>query len=735
MAPSFEPQILEEEEDDFDPKTEDINQYCKIIGLDPVADHELVWIAKEGIMAKLPSDWKAVNQEGYGLYYFNFKTGQSIWEHPNDEYYRGKVRQEKSKKKGGVRASFESENASKLNPLKTSRSMSSIGDVDDLLRSSNESFGRLGQKKPVLGTESKGDSDYSDDSSDDGESADVNNIQMDIGDLTPAKESVKTPPGDHFDIDVSLTESSDVNTPSKSQYQSVTKSSSLGGSRFLKKIPIKAQNNSVSESSNGVSVSKQSYTSVSSSVKKVPSKTPQSTKTQKSSRASEIPSISVQIEKKRKEEEAKIEQELRGIQLKLQEQRQDKYNQLMEEHDKELMRIQNSIQELTENQKQESYGELEIIKKKFVDDKDKILKEETERHERELTEILEKITSEFSKEKALAIENEERKIRSERLKIEDISEKQFKLKSAEIRAEIEANDNERLKLLQTQLTKQKYETQKLQEQDKNLFDKLRNSRHEVEDQHKAELLEMQEAHEKQKRAMIKSQENEIKRLESNHLDQVTALHKSFEDRLEMKKTSLENKRKEFDRRVEKWEADHSTRTMAWASRNMERKNVHERQTLEASSRSCKHKEVVDLPHNTSNNSSQGSDQPLTTKELDETAQSQTRPKTRMQGNDESGTNAQPASLRLQEYLKSLEEKINSFQALSRSSEPDFTSTKKPTSNESRFNSVTGVYSSERWRSYYGEDYKYIPAKSILNDRIINDYKSKHLRRNPFSTSH
>ena len=107
MAPSFEPQILEEEEDDFDPKTEDINQYCKIIGLDPVADPELVWIAKEGIMAKLPSDWKAVNQEGYGLYYFNFKTGQSIWEHPNDEYYRGKVRQEKSKKKGGVRASFE----------------------------------------------------------------------------------------------------------------------------------------------------------------------------------------------------------------------------------------------------------------------------------------------------------------------------------------------------------------------------------------------------------------------------------------------------------------------------------------------------------------------------------------------------------------------------------------------------------------------------------------------------
>ena len=51
--------------------------------------------------------------------------------------------------------SVQSENGSKLNPLKTSRSMSSIGDVDDLLRSSNESFGRLGPKKPVLGAESK----------------------------------------------------------------------------------------------------------------------------------------------------------------------------------------------------------------------------------------------------------------------------------------------------------------------------------------------------------------------------------------------------------------------------------------------------------------------------------------------------------------------------------------------------------------------------------------------------
>ena len=62
---------------------------------------ELLWIAKEGILAKLEPPWKAINQEGVGLYYFNFETGQSMWEHPNDEYYRHKVKQEKDKKKLG----------------------------------------------------------------------------------------------------------------------------------------------------------------------------------------------------------------------------------------------------------------------------------------------------------------------------------------------------------------------------------------------------------------------------------------------------------------------------------------------------------------------------------------------------------------------------------------------------------------------------------------------------------
>jgi len=36
------------------------------------------------------------------IYYFNFATGDSIWDHPCDEYYRAMVVQEKRKRAAGA---------------------------------------------------------------------------------------------------------------------------------------------------------------------------------------------------------------------------------------------------------------------------------------------------------------------------------------------------------------------------------------------------------------------------------------------------------------------------------------------------------------------------------------------------------------------------------------------------------------------------------------------------------
>ena len=38
----------------------EILDYCKVIGLDPYAEKDLLYIAKEGTKALLPPDWKAV---------------------------------------------------------------------------------------------------------------------------------------------------------------------------------------------------------------------------------------------------------------------------------------------------------------------------------------------------------------------------------------------------------------------------------------------------------------------------------------------------------------------------------------------------------------------------------------------------------------------------------------------------------------------------------------------------
>ena len=54
-----------------------------------------MWIARQGVMAPLPKGWKPVQDPHGELYYFNFETGESIWDHPCDEDYKKMVLQER----------------------------------------------------------------------------------------------------------------------------------------------------------------------------------------------------------------------------------------------------------------------------------------------------------------------------------------------------------------------------------------------------------------------------------------------------------------------------------------------------------------------------------------------------------------------------------------------------------------------------------------------------------------
>ncbi|KAG9328478.1 hypothetical protein JZ751_013568 [Albula glossodonta] len=90
--------ILEEDYDEnYIPSEQEILEYAREIGIDPEREPELMWLAREGIVAPLPPEWKPCQDVTGDVYYFNFSSGQSTWDHPCDEQYRSLVIQERGR--------------------------------------------------------------------------------------------------------------------------------------------------------------------------------------------------------------------------------------------------------------------------------------------------------------------------------------------------------------------------------------------------------------------------------------------------------------------------------------------------------------------------------------------------------------------------------------------------------------------------------------------------------------
>uniref|UniRef100_A0A3B3S5E6 Centrosomal protein of 164 kDa n=1 Tax=Paramormyrops kingsleyae TaxID=1676925 RepID=A0A3B3S5E6_9TELE len=95
--------ILEEEYDEnYIPSEQEVHEYAREIGIDPEQEPELLWLAREGIVAPLPDEWKPCQDVTGDVYYFNFSSGQSTWDHPCDEQYRRLVVQEREKAQARV---------------------------------------------------------------------------------------------------------------------------------------------------------------------------------------------------------------------------------------------------------------------------------------------------------------------------------------------------------------------------------------------------------------------------------------------------------------------------------------------------------------------------------------------------------------------------------------------------------------------------------------------------------
>ena len=66
-----------------------ILQYAVYLGMDVAADTDLLWIAQQALVAELPPGWTEHADPMSGdTYFHNAQTGETVWEHPCDSYYR-----------------------------------------------------------------------------------------------------------------------------------------------------------------------------------------------------------------------------------------------------------------------------------------------------------------------------------------------------------------------------------------------------------------------------------------------------------------------------------------------------------------------------------------------------------------------------------------------------------------------------------------------------------------------
>lgn len=88
--------ILESSEEERVPTDDEVNEYAEFLGLDPNTEEHLMWIARDGVIAQVPPPWKACTENGDDVFYFNFDSGESVWDHPSDEKFRQLVEQHRN---------------------------------------------------------------------------------------------------------------------------------------------------------------------------------------------------------------------------------------------------------------------------------------------------------------------------------------------------------------------------------------------------------------------------------------------------------------------------------------------------------------------------------------------------------------------------------------------------------------------------------------------------------------
>jgi len=72
----------------LEPTKPELIAYARYLGIDPIIDGDLMWIADEALNAPLPSEWTEHHDSADRVFYYNVQTHASSWTHPLEQLHR-----------------------------------------------------------------------------------------------------------------------------------------------------------------------------------------------------------------------------------------------------------------------------------------------------------------------------------------------------------------------------------------------------------------------------------------------------------------------------------------------------------------------------------------------------------------------------------------------------------------------------------------------------------------------
>ena len=81
----------------------EVREHAAWLGMNPDIDTDLLYLAREALHTPLTDGWKPCRDADGNLFFFNFETGQSSWDHPADATYRNLIQDKIREKRDGGR--------------------------------------------------------------------------------------------------------------------------------------------------------------------------------------------------------------------------------------------------------------------------------------------------------------------------------------------------------------------------------------------------------------------------------------------------------------------------------------------------------------------------------------------------------------------------------------------------------------------------------------------------------